>query len=296
MKVFLLASLKPNKILEDETQRALPVADALNFPRVMSDLQVHRLWFSPINEGDYRQDLVLAAEFFDHMANDRVTFVRQIIASASGKGSILYDECLMRVWASDGTQFSFAKYAGPLERSGLMRAVDVFAVRWAIDTLRSERSSRLGVNIAAQSACCDVWWTETLSLLGKWPEVASRLTIEITETGTFQNPSSAAEFAQRIRALGCRIAIDDFGVGREPISNLFALVPEVVKLDATLLWRARTSPYSRSLLKWILSMSSQLGCETVVEGVETAIDRALAISAGAQWLQGFHIARPAPTA
>lgn len=237
-------------------------------------------------------DLLVVSEFFGHLSNGQVVLAQQKISTAPSCEDVLYSECLLRIPTRYPEVSSFGKYIGPFERTGLVRVVDALVVGRAIDALQSEPELRLGVNIAAQSACCEPWWEGIFDCLTSRPSVAERLTFEITETGTFPQPSRAVDFAARIHELGCRIAIDDFGVGRESLANLFDLKPDIVKLDASFLWRARSSIAARGLLKSLILMAKGIGCIVIVEGVETPEDKEIANSLGVGWLQGFYIAKP----
>ena len=63
------------------------------------------------------------------------------------------------------------------------------------------------------------------------PGVAGRLTVEITETAAIQDLDDTRGFVARVKDLGCRIAIDDFGAGYTSFRNLRKLGVDVVKID-----------------------------------------------------------------
>ena len=151
---------------------------------------------------------------------------------------------------------------------------------------------RLGVNISAQSAACDSWWAHLQNELEIRPDIAERLVIEITETASLPSLPAAAEFSERMKELGCRIAMDDFGVGRDAIRNLAALSPDIVKVDALFVRRARSSDKDRQALKAIIALCGALGGVVVAEGIETATDSRMAAVAGAPWQQGYFIEAP----
>ena len=123
---------------------------------------------------------------------------------------------------------------------------------------------------------------------------AGALTLEITESSALE-PSDrvTAEFG-RLRALGVRIAVDDFGAGYSSLGFMMGLDADVLKIDRTLL--DSDTVRRGSLVTAVAELGRTLGLTVVVEGVETPDHLARALEASCDAAQGFHLARPLPFA
>ena len=193
------------------------------------------------------------------MANDRLMLVWQRIAHAPHQDEILYHEALLRTVENDGTDVAPAEALGALERLGLARSLDQFVVAKVIDELETHPTAVLGVNISAQSAVFDSWWAEAERRLAGNRLIARRLVIEITETAALSSISETICFVDRMRALGCRIALDDFGVGHASIRQLIALKPDIVKVDGFFMRRAAVAERERDCA-WPYHRAGQKHC------------------------------------
>jgi EAL domain-containing protein (putative c-di-GMP-specific phosphodiesterase class I) len=211
----------------------------------------------------YRRDMATAAQVFTAVAEGRLFPAWQAV---SGEDEILYHECLLRLVGDDTPTVSDAVAA--LERTGLV------------------------VNISAASALLDPWWDDALARLRANPAAARRLVVEITETAAFPSISRAARFTSALRELGCRIAIDDFGMGFSSVRSVLALSPDYVKVDAFFLRRAGQSARCRNALAHMIGLAGTMAAGVIVEGVETEADSRLVASLGADWQQGHYIHFP----
>jgi EAL domain-containing protein (putative c-di-GMP-specific phosphodiesterase class I) len=235
----------------------------------------------------YRRDMAIAAQVFTAAAEGRLFPAWQAVSS---EDDTLYHECLLRLVGDDTPAVGDAIAA--LERTGLVRAFDQIMVSHVLDELETDPAVRLGVNISAASAVLDSWWDDALARLRSNPATARRLVVEITETAAFASISSAARFTSALRELGCRIAIDDFGVGFSSVRSVLALSPDYVKVDAFFLRRAGQSARCRNALAHMIGLAGTMAAGVIVEGVETEADSRLVASLGADWQQGHHVHFP----
>lgn len=106
--------------------------------------------------------------------------------------------------------------------------------------------------------------------------------------------ASLDETVRCVRDLGCLIAIDDFGAGHSNIDRIWQLEPDIVKLDRSLIAAAATHARVRRVLPSLISLLHEAGSMVVIEGIETADEALLAMDSDADFVQGFHFARPQP--
>lgn len=106
--------------------------------------------------------------------------------------------------------------------------------------------------------------------------------------------SHASALVARMRALGCRIALDDFGAGYTSISQSLMLEPDIVKVDRSFLGRADNSERDEAVFQQVVRLAHTLAPVAIAEGVESDEHSRLARTAGIVWQQGFLFGKPSP--
>ncbi len=99
---------------------------------------------------------------------------------------------------------------------------------------------------------------------------ASRLELEITESGLMDNVEESAKVLKELKALGLFIAIDDFGTGYSSLSYLSRLPIDRLKIDQSFVARMITDKNDREIVQAVLSLARVLKLDVIAEGVETA--------------------------
>ena len=117
------------------------------------------------------------------------------------------------------------------------------------------------------------------------------VTCEITEQAG--EDARMRALARELRAVGVRLAVDDFGAGHSTAERVRALQPDTVKIDSDWFQAVAARPDALRLLPALFARLSDLGCTILVEGVETPRQLLAAVEAGADLLQGYLLARPA---
>jgi diguanylate cyclase (GGDEF)-like protein/PAS domain S-box-containing protein len=152
----------------------------------------------------------------------------------------------------------------------------------------------VAVNVSTHQVLCGRLIDHVAEALRDSGLPAAALTLEITESVALElSDRVAAEFA-RLRELGVRIAVDDFGAGYSSLGCMIGLKADMLKIDRTLL--AFDTIRRGSLVTAIAELGRTLGLVVVVEGVETPDHLARALEASCDAAQGFHFARPLPFA
>ncbi|MDY0003160.1 MAG: EAL domain-containing protein [Polyangia bacterium] len=123
--------------------------------------------------------------------------------------------------------------------------------------------------------------------------VAERTVLEITERASLVLIPNLTEIIARLRRIGFGIAVDDLGVGYSGLSSLVTLRPDVVKIDMSLVRNIHADAVKMRLMKAITALCHELGTQVVAEGIEDEAERRACVCAGADFLQGYLIARPA---
>jgi EAL domain-containing protein (putative c-di-GMP-specific phosphodiesterase class I) len=124
----------------------------------------------------------------------------------------------------------------------------------------------------------------------------ARLTVELTESSTLEDPALAEQVVRGLDALGLRIALDDFGTGYSSLSRLRELPVSTLKIDRSFLRDVPERPEAAAVVTAILRLAEALGRTAVAEGVETEAQREFLTRSGCPLAQGFLLGVPAPPA
>lgn len=226
--------------------------------------------------------------------NKFVLYAQPIIDLASG--ATTQYELLLRLPLETGRILRAGQFIGLAERSGLIQAIDQWVIASAIDLLNQTEGEpfALAVNLSG-AAFEDVRLLSMIeaSIRGIVAE-PSRLVFEVTETAAVSNVSGALRFITALKELGCRFAIDDFGVGFSSMTQLKHLPVDYLKIDGSFISNIRSSRVDQEVVKAMISIAGALGMETIAESVRSAADLQLLRDLGADQAQGYVIGRPRP--
>ena len=124
----------------------------------------------------------------------------------------------------------------------------------------------------------------------------SALEIEITESTALSNVERAADVMKQLRALGVRIALDDFGAGYSAMNHLRRLPVNGLKLEQSFVRGAPANRMDAAVVQAVTHLAHMGGMEVVAEGVETTAQLEIALKAGVDMVQGFLIGHPSDEA
>jgi len=243
--------------------------------------------FRPNAERDaMRRDVMRATDEIVAALNERrVMLAYEPVVDAKTRGATFY-ECLMRMQRADGGIIHAHDIIPVAERVGLIRMLDHRMLELVVNELAQTPTLQASVNVSPDSAIDPNWWLGLGAMLRANRGAAERLIIEITETAAIQDLDDARGFVSRVKDLGCRIAIDDFGAGHTSFRNLRKLGVDIVKIDGAFVQNMMKSGDDRAFVQTLLDLARRLGLKTVAEWVQDE-EAAKALSAwGCDYLQG----------
>jgi EAL domain-containing protein (putative c-di-GMP-specific phosphodiesterase class I) len=135
------------------------------------------------------------------------------------------------------------------------------------------------------------WFERLRDQLSATPGAAERLILEIVETQAVGDVTEAARILARIKTLGVRIAMDDFGAGYTSFRNLRLLGVDMVKIDGAFVQNLASSIDDRFFVRTLAALARHLGVVTVAEWVEDEETCRLLGDWGVDYLQGHYIGR-----
>jgi len=231
------------------------------------------------------------------LQNDRFELYCQPVVDL-GRTEVSQWELLLRLPGDHGELIRPAQFLYTAERSGMIVEIDRWVLSGAMRLISQQRDVGralvLEVNISGRS----VSEAGLLDLIEEGLEAAeidpASLILEVTETAAIANMDCARRFATRLRALGCRFALDDFGAGFGSFYYLKHIPFDFVKIDGEFIRNLPTSSTDQLILDSIVQMSRGLGTSTIAEFVGDRETVEMLRERGVDYGQGFHLGAPIP--
>jgi diguanylate cyclase (GGDEF)-like protein/PAS domain S-box-containing protein len=121
-----------------------------------------------------------------------------------------------------------------------------------------------------------------------------RLELEITEGVLIEDFDRGLALLRRLKSLGVRVSMDDFGSGYSSLSYLQAFPFDKIKIDRAFVMNLGRNPQSASIVRAVIGLGHGLGMSIVAEGVETQEQLAFLADEDCDAVQGYFIGKPAP--
>ncbi|MBZ7992901.1 EAL domain-containing protein [Campylobacter sp. RM9333] len=172
--------------------------------------------------------------------------------------------------------------------------IENFIIEKVVQTLVENQDIVLCVNLGGRDMIDSAKNNKFINLLRR-TGVANRLIIEVLEDENISQNEKIKDFLKRIKELGCKIAIDDFGSGFSNFSYLLELMPDYIKIDGSIIEKITKDEKSEKIVKTIVLFSKSLGIKTVAEFVSTEEIFKKCIEVGVDEFQGFYLGKPSPT-
>lgn len=242
-------------------------------------------------------DLRLSDSLLDGLPYARMSLRAQPILSVKEPFRALNWEMLLRIQAEDGSMIPVGKFLAAAERNGMMSNVD----RWVLKTVLEwidTHVSRLGrtqficMNLSGASLNDARFVADACAMLSHHPRAAKAVCLEVTESVALADFRASRTFIERVKALGARVALDDFGAGYTSFAYLKELPADALKLDGSFVRGITSHPANHSIVQAIVELSKNLGMQSIAEWAEDAAMVRSLVEMGADHIQGFAIATP----
>ncbi|HEY0199829.1 MAG TPA: phosphodiesterase [Rhodanobacter sp.] len=214
-------------------------------------------------------------------------------------GRICGIESLARWTSAKHGEVSPASFVPFSEQSDLISAL----TRWSVNaTLRqaanlpTDAGLSFAINFSPRVLARSGMAEQLIGALDIWSVPPTAVVVEITETALVNDLESSMQVLRRLRDLGVRIAIDDFGAGYASIAYLRRFPATELKIDQSLVGAMHDDPHTGKLVSAIVNMAHHMDLVTVAEGIEDQPTQDLLTDMGCDLGQGYHLGRPEPAA
>lgn len=258
----------------------------------LSTARINHILFDNLSEKllEFQNEMKMAAFFQDALANKKLYLAYQPVINAK-TGKVKSYEVLLRIMCEDGSLISAGKYIQIAEKYGFIHKVDMFVLEMAINELKNSVDVVLGINVSNVSIDDGKWIARAKTLLAN-SEIASRLVVEITETGVQESLERIISFVDLVKGFGCKMAIDDFGAGHTSFTQLKNIQADYLKIDGAFVKDIVSNPDSKLFVKTMIDFSKAFGLETIAEFVEDGAIAKVLIDLGVDYLQGYYFNKP----
>lgn len=231
-------------------------------------------------------------EAIDH---DRFTLACQPIITAATREIESY-EVLVRLRGDGDEVILPSGFLPAAARFGLSVDIDKWVILHAIETLAHQRQRlpalRFSINLAPPTLADESAYELIVQRLATTGLPPAALTFEVTETVAIADMTLASSFLDKVRQLGCKTALDDFGSGFSSFGYLQDLPVDIVKIDGRFVRNVATSPVDQAMVRAMNEIAHVLGKRTVAEFVENEAAAQLLTDYGIDFVQGYHFGRP----
>jgi predicted signal transduction protein with EAL and GGDEF domain len=182
------------------------------------------------------------------------------------------------------------------EESALISAVDCWVLQEACSRGAQwcDRGGSIAINLSArtlQQDDCVRALSQSLHRTGISP---GQLTMEITETALLSGKGTANRNLARLRELGVKLSIDDFGTGHSSLSQLQQTDVDILKIDQSFVSVMDKDASSAAIVSAIITLGHALGLSLLAEGVERRTQATILQEQGCDAAQGWLFGRPLP--
>jgi len=153
---------------------------------------------------------------------------------------------------------------------------------------------RVAVNVSAVQFQEPDFVDRVKALLEETGAPGGRLTLEVTESLLMEDPERVRLTLGELRALGIRLALDDYGTGYSSLNYLKRLPLDELKVDRSFVMGVPADASDAAIVETTLTLAASLGLDVVAEGVEQPAQLNWLASRGCRTFQGYHFGRPSP--
>ncbi|MGE5500895.1 MAG: EAL domain-containing protein, partial [Ignavibacteriales bacterium] len=241
-----------------------------------------------------REQRTMARDLRHAISNEELVLYYQPIARTTD-GRIAGFEALVRWQHPVRGLVPPIEFIPLAEESGLIIPLGEWALRRACaDAASWERPLRVAVNLSPLQLHQPNLVSLVEAVLEETGLVPHRLELEITEGALFHDQKRALAILRQLKALGVRIAMDDFGTGFSSLSSLQSFPFDKLKIDKSFVEKIEKDDRAMVIVKAVLGLGRSLEIPVVAEGVETESQLHFLRGESCAEVQGYHIGRPMP--
>ncbi len=200
-------------------------------------------------------------------------------------------ESLVRLIDADGKVLSPCFFLETSKKGKYYSQITAIVLKHSFDALK-RTDKEISINLSALDIEDKVTRNRIFKLLEQNRKDASRVVFELLEDESIKDFKIIIKFIEKVKKLGAKIAIDDFGAGYSNFERLLDYQPDILKIDGSLVKEIETNSYSFSIVKTIVSFAKEQNILTVAEFVENEAIFNILNDLGVDYSQGYYFSKP----
>lgn len=217
-------------------------------------------------------------------------YFQGVVSNKDGK--IRKYECLARMVEND-VIYPPVKFLEIARTTGTLKAITRIIYEKALEVFRENEYS-FAINITETELDDRSFVKYVESSLNYHKITPSRVVFEVLEHVTLQPESQNLKTIEELKALGCKISIDDFGVSNSNLSRILEFFPDYIKIDGKFIRNLLTNKNAYIITKIIRDLAKNIGAETIAEFVCNKEIQDAVNALGIDYSQGYYIMEPSP--
>lgn len=292
--------------IELPVEKRATFADACRQQLLSNELMDTRALLTTRREGWSASEILAARPLTEYVAllqhgfllsilrENRLTTIFHPIVYCDDPATVFANECLLRAIGEDGGLMPPSRIFSIARDAQLLFQLDRAARLTALSAAAEHGvSSNIFINFVPTAIYRPEFCLRTTFAAAKeYGLDPAKIVFEVVESESVKDIHHLRKILNEYRAHGFRVALDDLGAGFSSLNMLHELRPDIVKLDMDLVRGIDKDPYKASICSTLLKLASDLGIQSVAEGVETVGEWEVLKQAGATFVQGFLFAKP----
>ncbi|MBE5866417.1 MAG: EAL domain-containing protein [Lachnospiraceae bacterium] len=248
---------------------------------------------------DRQEEASMMPVITDAFENDRFFLVYQPIKSLTEETKVGMYEVFVRLRMKDGTVLEPEAFLSSAERYNKLLQLDQWVIHdfcrnyYAVmEKFGCDKETQFHINLTGVSMNSDQFYAFISEEFEKYGIAPQNVCFEVTENCAVSNFVEVTTLMKSLKELGCKFAIDDFGIGMSSFMYLKQLPVDMVKIDGSFVSQMDASPIDAAVVRTINEVAHLLGIKTVAECVENAEILEAVKALGIDYAQGAAIMSP----
>ena len=207
---------------------------------------------------------------------------------------LVHHEVFSRLLDSQGNLVPANQFLPMALRHQLMPEIDQAVISLILEDILKSRTTykNIAVNVSLQSMESQDFCNWLMACLKTAPELAKRLSVEVSEFSCSREPAVTRKFVSLLRDAGVRFGVDHFGLDAQALSFIREVPPDYIKLDGGLIQEVADNESNRAHLRAIVKFAQSLGISLIAQNVESETSLQLLIADQIECGQGFYFGAP----
>jgi EAL domain-containing protein (putative c-di-GMP-specific phosphodiesterase class I) len=184
------------------------------------------------------------------------------------------------------------------ERSGAIRSLTLWVLGCAFRQLEAWRQQQLVLDVSINISpvdLADAGFADSVErLLHATGADPTRVVLEVTESGAMKDLANTLRIMERLRVLGIRFSIDDFGTGHSSLAHLRRLPVDEIKIDRSFVQELEAGDADDVIVRSTINLGHAMQIKLVAEGVELSASWDMLANMGCDLIQGYYVSKPLP--